>query len=164
MTGGDGFERLIEAGYQTALSEVDWEILPSESRPPAVVTFPSDPPIEAVRTTLSVKVEGSWDPLADKPDMVPETTVLACMDCDGYGTSASTVIRGDEKKDSDEASWDLGALLLRPGYSLRVSLTDVDGMSDDSMGAFEIEYEKPGTVVREVAGVSLTVTFERVGD
>jgi hypothetical protein len=37
-------------------------------------------------------------------------------------------------------------------------------MSDDSMGAFEIEYEKPGTVVREVAGVSLTVTFERVGD
>lgn len=162
MTGGDGFELLVQKGYTTALSEIDWDVLPSNERPAVLLPNVDQPPVQTLQVTLSVEARGAWDPFAGQPDMVHETTVRACSACDGHGTSASTKIKGEEQKDRHEASWDLGVLLLRSGFALDITLSDVDGMSDDPMGAFEIEYEKPGRIVREVGGVQVTVHFDEI--
>lgn len=165
MTGGAGFDALVEAGYEAAKAGIDWSLLPDDGHPARALDG-APLPIEKVRARLSVKVDAAadgWDALGGKPDIVPDVLVRACPDCEGYGTSASLRLGGDERENSLEADWDLGLLLLRRGFHFDIALSDIDGAVDDEMGAVTLTYEGPGAEARAaLPGIEVILRFEEV--
>ncbi len=163
------FSQLIESGYQSAQRQVNWQLLPDATHPPAWSLKTTG--VSHVRATLSIEVAetkssgAAWDIFGGLPDIEHHTTVSLCEGCDATGTSASIAELRDKRSDTTHGSWDLGVLHLRPGMWLNVAVQDADFSEHDLVGEFELRFDGPDTeasAANEVARV--TVRFETVRD
>lgn len=163
LQGREGFEELVASGKEASLAQVDWETLPTLTRP--AMEQGDGAPLFDVDVTMVVEATHrapsgeEWD-LLDDPDIAHRTVIRACAGCDGFQTSASRVYRG-QKTDEKRAEYKLGRMSLRPGFSLEIELTEIDDVSaNDPMGALTLTFEGPGTEARgQTEGARVDVYF-----